>query len=147
MPLLRWRAKHGEAPVVTLACARTVELSPANGSVGSNTVYIKGEGTIESLGNGPSGEIDPQGREWGLAITKTVFFDAGITLKHSLQLTTLSLRDRVMLTPSVGIYRCNGGRIWGEVFFAATGAADVSRRLDDIEMRLARIEKSIPPDR
>jgi hypothetical protein len=147
MPLLRWRAEHGEAPIVTLACARIVELSPADGSVGSNTVYIKGDGTIECFGNGPSGDIDPQGREWGLAITKTVFFDAGITLKHSLQLTTLSLRDRVMLTPCVGIYRCNGGSSWGEVLFAATGAAEVSRRLDDIEARLARIEKSIPSDR
>lgn len=143
MPLLRWRAEHGEAPIVTLACARTVELSPADGSVGSNTVYIRGEGTIESFGNAPPGDIDPQGREWGLAITKTVFFDAGIVLKQSERIATLSERDRVMLTPSVGIYRCNGGSNWGEVLFAASGAAEVSRRLDAIDERLAEIERRL----
>ncbi len=143
MPLLRWRAEHGEAPIVTLACARTVELSPADGSVGSNTVYIKGEGVIESFGNGPSGDTDPQGRRWGLAITKTVLFDAGITLKQSARIATLSERDRQMLTPSVGIYRCNGGSNWGEILFAATGAAEVSRRLDEIERRLAEFERQL----
>jgi hypothetical protein len=140
LPLLRWRAEHGEAPLVTLACARTVDLSPEDGSVNSNTVFIKGEGVIESFGNGPAGECDPQGQWCGLAITKTVFFAPGITLKHSPRLHTLSERDRVMTTACVGVYRCNGGSNWGEVFFTATGDAEITRRLDDIEQRLIRIE-------
>ena len=143
MPILRWRCEHGEAPTVDLACATVVDLSPQDGSVHSNTVYISGEGTIESFGNGPAGERAPQGRAWGLAVTKTVVFDAGITLKHSDRLLTLSGRDRVMATACIGIYRCNGGGRWVEVHFAATGSAEATRRLETIERRLDEIDERL----
>ncbi|MCA1452144.1 hypothetical protein I6F35_02805 [Bradyrhizobium sp. BRP22] len=148
MSILPWRCEHGEPPIVDVACARLVDLSPEGGGVKGNTVCIKGAGIIESFGRGPSGSIDPHGRACAVAVTKTVLFDAGITLKHSEHLKLLSLRDRVLDQAAIGIYRCNGDGDWIELHFTATGEAElgrrletVLRRLDEIDERLKRLER------
>lgn len=135
MPILRWRCAHGEAPAVRLACAHCVDLAPADDSVDSNVVHIVGEGEIESFGDGPP-------------ILKRVLFEAGITLKHSANLQLLGCRDRIIVTPSIGLYASDGAGQWNEVHFTATGAGEVIRRLDaieawlsDVESRLARLEQ------
>ncbi|MCP1778811.1 MULTISPECIES: hypothetical protein [Bradyrhizobium] len=126
-----------------MACARLVDLSPEDGGVKSNTVCIKGEGTIESFGNGPAGCFDEGGRAHGVAVTKTVLLDAGITLKHSERLKLLALCDRVLDQPAIGIYRCNGDGAWIELHFSATGEAEIGRRLGAIEQRLQQIDEKL----
>jgi hypothetical protein len=122
MPILPWRCAHGDAPIVHLACAPIVCLAPIFDQVDSNIVHIEGGGVIQSFG-------------WGQAITKRVLFEAGITLKHSKSLQLLSLQDREINEPSIGIYASDGMR-WNEIFFTATGAAEVTRRLERIERQL-----------
>ncbi|WP_028164112.1 hypothetical protein [Bradyrhizobium elkanii] len=135
MPILQWRCAHGEAPAVTLPCAATVAIAPHDDSVDSNVVLITGKGTIESFGDGPH-------------IIKRVLFEPGITLKHSAQLQLLSCTDREISTAAVGWYACDGAGHWHEVHFSATGAAELTRRLevilrrfDEIEARLERLEQ------
>jgi hypothetical protein len=132
LPILQWRCAHGEAPAVTLACARTVEIAPLNDAVDSNVVRIKGAGIIESFGEGPP-------------IIKRIFLEAGITLKHGAQLALLTGMDRHISAPSIGLYACDGQRNWTEVHFTSTGAHELSRRLDKIEARLADIERRLEP--
>ena len=128
MPILQWRCAHGEAPAVTLACARCVAIAPLDDTVDTNAVRIKGEGAIESFGEGPP-------------IVKRVMFPAGITLKHNPpRLELLTGRDRVITSPAVGLYACAGGDAWYEVHFTMTGADELSRRLDELEQRFAALE-------
>jgi hypothetical protein len=128
LPILQWRCAHGEAPVVKLACSTIVVIAPHDDSVDSNLIRIEGPGTIVSFGEGP-------------IIVKRVLFDPGITLKHSAELQLLSCTDREITTPAIGLYACNGGGIWNEIHFTATGAAEVTRRLDAIEQRLTKLER------
>lgn len=128
MPILQWRCAHGEAPAVALECAETLAIAPHDDSVDSNLVRIEGTGTIVSFGDGP-------------IIVKRVLFDPGITLKHSARLQLLTCADREISTPAIGLYACNGGGIWNEIHFTATGAAEVTRRLHAIEQRLAKLER------
>jgi hypothetical protein len=133
MPILEWRCAHGEAPAVTLACARTIELAPRDDSVDSNVVLIEGAGTIEWFGDGPP-------------VIKRVLFPPGITLRHNPpQLQLLTCLDRRINTPAVGLYASDGEGHWSEVHFTATGAAELSRRLDRIEQRLDDIERRLEP--
>jgi hypothetical protein len=128
VPILQWRCAHGEAPPVTLACARCVAIAPLDDTVDTNAVRIKGEGIIESFGEGPP-------------IVKRVMFASGITLKHNPpRLELLTGRNRVITEPAVGLYACAGGDAWYEIQFSMTGAGELSRRLDAIERRLAAIE-------
>ena len=128
MPILQWRCAHGEAPAVTLACARCVAIAPLDDTVDTNAVRIKGEGAIESFGEGPP-------------IVKRVMFAAGITLIHNPpRLELLTGRNRVITSPAVGLYACAGGDAWYEVHFTMTGAHELSRRLDELEQRLAALE-------
>lgn len=131
MPILQWRCAHGEAPAVTLACARTVRIAPLDDAVDSNVVRIKGPGIIESFGEGPP-------------IIKRVFLEAGITLKHSAELELLTGMDRQISALSIGLYACDG-RSWTEVHFTSTGAHELTRRLDKIEARLAEVERRLEP--
>lgn len=131
MPILQWRCAHGEAAPVTLACARRVALAPLDDSVDSNAVRIKGEGSIESFGAGP-------------AIVKRVMFAAGITLKHNPpQLELLAGCDRDITAPAVGLYACAGGDAWYEIHFTMTGRDEPSRRIDELEQRIAALEAAI----
>ena len=128
MPILQWRCAHGEAPAVTLACARRVAIAPLDDTVDTNAVRILGEGAIASFGEGPP-------------IVKRVMFSAGITLAHNPpQLELLTGQDRHITSPAVGLYACAGGDAWYEVHFTMTGPGELSRRLDEIERRLAAIE-------
>jgi hypothetical protein len=128
VPILQWRCAHGEAPAVTLACARRVAIAPLDDTVDSNAVRITGEGVIASFGEGPP-------------IVKRVMFAAGITLEHNPpRLELLTGRNRVITEPAVGLYACAGGDAWYEIQFSMTGAGELSRRLDEIERRLAAIE-------
>ena len=128
MPILQWRCAHGEAPAVTLACARCVAIAPLDDTVDANAVRIKGEGAIESFGEGPP-------------TVKRVMFAAGITLNHNPpRLELLTGQDRNITSPAVGLYACAGGDAWYEVHFTMTGAGELSRRLDDLEQRLAALE-------
>jgi hypothetical protein len=131
LPILLWRCAHGEAPAVTLTCAETVAIAPPDDSVDSNIVHITGDGWISSFGEGPT-------------VTKRIIFDAGITLEHNPpQLELLTGADRTITTPAIGLYACDGKGRWREVHFTATGAAELSRRLDRIEQRLAAIEQHL----
>ncbi|WP_128941050.1 hypothetical protein [Bradyrhizobium zhanjiangense] len=132
MPILRWRCAHGEAPAVTLACARTVALAPEDDSVDSNLVHITGSGAIASFGKGPP-------------IIKRVLFEAGITLEHSAKLQLLCCMNRIITVPAIGLYACDGNGHWNEVHFTETGAREISRRLDRIEARLEQIERHLEP--
>ena len=68
-------------------------------------------------------------------------FAAGITLKHNPpRLELLTGQDRNITSPAVGLYACAGGDAWYEVHFTMTGAGELSRRLDDLEQRLAALE-------
>ncbi len=92
MSILQWRCAHGEAPAVTLACARTVEIAPHDDAVDSNVVLIEGSGVIEWFGEAPP-------------VIKRVLFQAGITLRHNPpQLSLLSCMDRTITTPAIGLY-------------------------------------------
>jgi hypothetical protein len=126
MPILRWCAAHGDAPIVHLETAHTVHLAPFFDAVDSNIVHVEGEGTIESFG-------------WGERTTKRVLFEAGITLKHSTRLQLLSLQDREIREPAIGIYTSETFGYWNEIFFTGTGAAEVTRRLEKIERQLEAI--------
>ena len=115
-----------------------VHLSPWDDSVDSNIVHITGQGTIKSFG-------------WGQASTKRVLFEAGIVLKHSAHLQLLSLQDREINEPAIGIYATTGDNYWNEIFFTATGAAETVRRLEaifwrieELEARLFELERSQP---
>jgi hypothetical protein len=132
MPILQWRCAHGEAPAVTLASDRIVELAPIDESVDTNVVHItaSGSGIIESFGNGPP-------------VLKRVMFNSGILLVHSPQLQLLCCRDREIMTPSIGLYASDGYGHWNEVHFTATGPLEITRRLERIEQRLAEIERSL----
>lgn len=132
MPILQWRCAHGEAPAVTLACARTVALAPPDDSVNSNLVHITGHGSIASFGEGPP-------------IIKRVMFDAGITLEHGPKLQLLCCMNRTINVPAIGLYASDGSGHWNEVHFTETGAREISRRLDRIEQRLAEIERHLEP--
>ena len=133
MPILRWRCAHGEAPAVTLACARTVEIAPLDDAVDTNLVRIEGDGTIEWFGEAPP-------------IIKRVLFQAGITLKHNPpQLSLLSCRDRYITTPAIGLYASGGDGCWSEVHFTETGVRELSRRIDAILERLEEIERRLEP--
>jgi hypothetical protein len=100
MPILRWRAAHGDAAPVTLACAPTVHLAPWDDRIDSNIIHItEGSGPIQSFG-------------WGQACTKRVLFDQGIILKHSGRLQLLGLRDREITEPAIGIYSTTGDGYW-----------------------------------
>jgi hypothetical protein len=123
MPILRWNAAHGDAAPRHVACAPVVHLAPWDESVDTNIVHITGGGTIKSFG-------------WGQASTKRVLFDAGILLKHSNHLQLLGLRDREINEPAIGVYATMGDGYWNEISFAATGAAETVRRLDDVNARL-----------
>jgi hypothetical protein len=136
MPILRWRAAHGDAPPVHVACAPVVHLSPWDGRIDTNIVHIVGHGTIQSFG-------------WGQASTKRVLFEAGIVLKHSAHLQLLGLQDREINEPAIGIYATTGDNYWNEIFFTATGAAETVRRLEamfwrieELEARLFELERS-----
>ena len=134
MPILQWRCAHGEAPAVTLACARTVEIAPPNDAVDSNLVRIEGSGTIEWFGEAPP-------------VLKRVLFEPGVTLKHNPpQLSLLRCADRIITTPAIGLYASGGDGCWSEVHFTETGARELSRRLDKIEERLADIERRLDRD-
>lgn len=131
MPILQWRCAHGEAPAVAVACARTVELAPIDDSVDSNVVLIEGAGTIEWFGDGPP-------------ILKRVLFPAEITLLHNPpRLQLLTCQDRKITTPAIGLYASDGNGRWNEVHFTATGAEEITRRLQRIEQRLADIERGL----
>jgi len=131
VPILQWRCAHGEAAPVTLACARRVAIAPLDDSVDSNAVRIKGEGVIESFGEGPP-------------VVKRVMFPAGVTLVHNPpQLELLTGADRRIIAPAIGLYACVGGNAWYEVHFTMTGRDEVSRRIDEIERRLTDIECAI----
>jgi hypothetical protein len=123
MPILRWRAAHGDAPTFTLACARTVHLAPWDNRVDSNIVHITGCGVIESFG-------------WGQPITKRVLFEAGQVLKHSMHLQLLGLQDRDIVEPAIGIYCSDGMGYWNEITFTETGALEIVRRFEAMEARL-----------
>jgi hypothetical protein len=127
LPILRWTCAHGEAAGVTLACAEIVAIAPFDDSVDTNVVRIEGEGEIAWFGDGPP-------------VIKWVIFGPSITLKNSDRLELLCGTDRVVTTPAVGRYMCDGEGHWSELHFAATGNADLSRRLDAIERRLSTIE-------
>ena len=112
-----------------LRARRCVAIAPLDDSVDTNAVRIQGEGSIESFGEGPP-------------IVKRVMFAAGITLKHNpprLELLT-GRRSRTSPSPAVGLYACAGGDAWYEVHFTMTGARELSRRLDELEQRLAALE-------
>jgi hypothetical protein len=126
MPILRWRAAHGDAAIIRLACADTVHLSPWDGRVDSNIVHIAGQGVISSFG-------------WGQAVTMRVLFDGGIILKHSAHLQLLGLQDREIAEPAIGIYCSDGNSYWNEINFTETGAREFVRRLDAIDARLDAI--------
>jgi hypothetical protein len=133
VPILRWRCAHGEAPAVTLACPHNgrLAIAPLDDSVDSNAIRIKGEGAIESFGEGP-------------AIVKRVMFTPGITLKHNPpRLELLTGHDRIITSPAVGLYACAGGDAWYEIHFSATGDGEPSRRIDELEQRLAALESVI----
>jgi hypothetical protein len=133
LPILQWRCAHGEAPAVTLTCARTVALSPPDESVDSNVVLIKGSGTIEWFGEAPP-------------VIKRVLFQAGITLKHNPpQLSLLCCRDRYITTPAIGLYASGGDGGWSEVHFTETGVRELSRRIDAILERIEDIERRLEP--
>jgi hypothetical protein len=61
-------------------------------------------------------------------------------------LTLLSEQDRLVITPWVGTYVCDGQGHWLELHFTGTGVAEVARRLDEIEQRLAAIEERLCHD-
>ena len=131
MPILQWRCAHGDALPVTLTCAETVAIAPHNDSVDSNIVRIAGCGIIEWFGDGPP-------------ITKRVIFGPGIVLVHNPpRLELLTDADRSIAALSVGTYSCDGAGNWREVHFTSTGAAELSRRLDLLEERLARVERML----
>jgi hypothetical protein len=130
MPILRWRCAHGEAPAVTVAAQRIVHLAPWDDSVDTNVVHITGPGEIEWFG-------------WGHACTKRVLFEAGIILRHASQMQLLGLQDRAISEPSIGIYVSEGDGYWNEISFIATGAAEITRRLDAILSRLDEVESSL----
>ena len=131
MPILEWRCAHGEAKPVTLACARCVPLAPLDDSVDTNAVRIKGQGCIESFGE-------------GTRCVKRVMFSAGITLVHNpARLELLTGEDRHITSPGVGLYACAGGDAWYEIQFSMTGAREPSRRIDELEQRLAALESVI----
>ena len=130
MPILRWRCAHGEAPAVTLACPHNgrLAIAPLDDSVDSNAIRIKGEGRIEAFGEGPP-------------VVKRVMFAAGVTLVHNPpRLELLTERDRIITSPAVGLYACAGGDAWYEVHFTMTGDREPSRRIAELERRLAEIE-------
>lgn len=130
MPILRWACAHGEAPPVTVAADSIVHLAPWDDSVDSNVIHITGPGEIEWFG-------------WGHACTKRVLFDAGIILRHASQMQLLGLQDRAISEPSIGVYVSEGNGFWNEISFVATGAAEISRRLDAILSRLDEVESSL----
>lgn len=130
MPVIPWNCAHGEAPSVLVRCdGPTVEIAPYDDSVDSNSVLVHGPGTIYAFGPGPP-------------IVKRVMFSPGITLKHNPPiLSLLTCQDRVIATPAVGTYARNGDGQWSEIHFSATGSAEVSRRMDALESRLAELER------
>lgn len=135
MPILQWRCAHGEAPAVTLACARRIAIAPLDDGVDSNAVRIKGEGAIESFGEGPP-------------VVKRVMFAPGVTLKHNPpQLELLTGQDRHITAPAVGLYACAGGDAWYEVHFTMTGEREPSRRIDELERRIASLAAAIERQR
>ena len=131
MPILRWRCAHGEAPALTLACGPRVAIAPLDDSVDTNAVRIKGEGVIESFGEGPP-------------VVKRVMFAPGITLKHNPPaLELLTGRDRIITSPAVGLYACVGGDAWYEILFSMSGRDEPSRRIDELEQRITTLEAVI----
>lgn len=131
MPILQWSCAHGEAKPVTLACARCVEIAPHDDRVDTNAVRIKGAGIIESFGEGPP-------------IVKRVMFPAGVTLIHNPpRIELLTERNRVIKAASVGTYACVGGDAWYEISFSASGPDEPSRRIEELEQRLAVMERRI----
>jgi hypothetical protein len=131
VPILLWRCAHGEAAPVTLACARRVAIAPLDDSVDSNAVRIKGEGVIDSFGEGPP-------------VVKRVMFPAGVTLVHNPpRLELLTGEDRHINSPAVGLYACAGGDAWYEVNFSMTGRDELSRRIEALERRLTDIEGTL----
>jgi len=134
LPILRWRCAHGEAPAVTLACARTVEIAPLDDAVDSNVVRIEGGRHHRMV----RGEAPP--------VIKRVLFQAGITLKHNPpQLSLLCCVDRYITTPAIGLYASGGDGCWSEVHFTETGTRELSRRIDSILERLEEIERRLEP--
>jgi hypothetical protein len=114
-----------------LACARCVAIAPLDDSVDSNAVRIKGEGVVESFGEGPP-------------VVKRVMFPAGVTLVHNPpRLELLTGEDRHITAPAVGLYACAGGDAWYEVHFTMTGRDELSRRIEALERRLTDIEGAI----
>ncbi|WFU19442.1 hypothetical protein [Bradyrhizobium sp. CB3481] len=131
MPILQWRCAHGDAPAQTLSCAETVAIAPLDDSVDSNIVRISGCGTIAWFGDGP-------------AITKRIIFGPGIVVVHNPpRLELLTDADRHISALSIGIYSCQGSGNWLEIHFTSTGAAELSRRIDAMEQRLATIERRL----
>lgn len=116
-----------------MACAPTTEIAPLDDSVDSNLVHIMGTGTIEWFG-----EARP--------VIKRVLFQAGITLKHNPpRLSLLSCRDRMIITPAIGLYATLGDNCWSEVHFTETGVRELSRRIEMILERIEEIERRLEP--
>jgi hypothetical protein len=135
VPVILWQCAHAEAPAVPLRCAPTVAIAPPDDSVDSNLVLIEGSGRITWFGDGPP-------------ILKRVMFSPQtcITLQHNPpSLSLLSCRDRTITAPAVGMYAADGAGHWSEVHFSGTGAAEISRRMDAIEQRIADLERRSSP--
>jgi hypothetical protein len=124
---------HGDAASVTLQCADVVALAPLDDSVDTNFVHIEGMGTITSFGEGPR-------------ITKRVLFlptdGATITLVNSPALVLLAGKQRIIRGTAHGEYICDGEGRWIESYFAETGVLAVEHRIDELERRMAELEKS-----
>jgi hypothetical protein len=141
-----WECAHGEAAPAWLTVAPIVALAPADDSVDTNSVVIEGAGTIESFGDCPH-VVMKRVRFVPLVLAITneprPAPGAAITLVNSMVLNLLGKKDRAIAGVSFGMYQCDGGDHWTEIYFATQGAAlvnELEQRIADLESRLAAME-------
>jgi hypothetical protein len=142
MSTVPWSCATGDAPPVTLPCAATVAIAPADDSVDTNKVIITGTGTINSLGPSPLGttdfQIDADGNpvldingdpipvQVPIGCTKQITFTpsgGSIILTNSATLALLGNVSRTVTNKSIGIYACDASNNWSEQSFTDTTSA------------------------
>jgi hypothetical protein len=131
-----WKCSHGGPPAHGLEVAETVKIAEPD----TNTIVLHGQGVIYSFGDAPRSSIDGS----GVACVKMVIFrpirGEEIALVNSPSLSLLSNRDRLIDRSAFGSYMCDEIGDWLEIGFWETGERETSRRLDDLEARLAKLE-------
>ena len=149
MPILPWACAHGDTPPVTLECASTVDISPADDSVDTNSIIITGRGEIDTFGFGPGGFI--RKRIVFRPTAPETPFDPDplkpkppppvITVRHNPPwLITTTSKNRVIEQEAYAEYVCNDSGNWFELYHTATGAMAFENRINALEQRLAEVE-------